>query len=675
MSSGGAPVRPYSERALDCVCWVFAIWTMACHAAVVTGASLWVAGVLFALLLAGTAAWRVRHPAAREADLADPAPVAPPADLPLRGLAVMAAGALVWLWSSQALAFWWGVAVFLASLLALSLWRDAVEGVAARPAVRDEIALGVLALACAALALVAHRPDLDDAFYLNLAVAAADAPGAALLANDTLHGVDGLPIHHPIYRVHSWELWNALVARLGGISVIGAFHFVHAAVAAFLVPLAWAGLFRRIAPRAWLAAVFAVVVVLIALGAQHRGYANFAFVRIWQGKAILVSAVLPYIASLAIDLARAPSRARTLRLALAQIAALGLSSTALWAAPVTAVCAAASALQPSRAALRTLGLVLLACGYVLCAGLVMRAALAADLGERRAAVESDELRAHVAEADARRAERHRPGAQLEQALQAVMGEGAGRPLVLVAWLMGCALAPAGVGRRYASAASLAVWLTLFNPYATELVTRGVVGNSYWRVLWVLPVPALCALALVAPLVWVPRRGVALALSASLCLGFVRLAAPSALAPGNDVQLAVPDYKVPHDAYRAAELFAERVPAGAVVVAPRPVAAWLPTFAERAAPLLVREPYLRRYRNALGNDDLYHRVVMTDYVSGIRSTADATRHFERGLERYGVSGVLLAVTADAAQARTVLRDAGFVKLLATLDYEIWVREAA
>ena len=89
-----------------------------------------------------------------------------------------------------------------------------------------------------ALALLAHRPDLDDAFYLNLAVAAVDQPQAALLAEDTLHGIAGLPVHHPVYRVHTWELWNALWSWLTGVPVIAMFHWVSASLAAALVPLA-----------------------------------------------------------------------------------------------------------------------------------------------------------------------------------------------------------------------------------------------------------------------------------------------------------------------------------------------------------------------------------------------------------------------------------------------------
>ena len=57
-----------------------------------------------------------------------------------------------------------------------------------------EMLLWLLAAAGVVLTLISHRPDADDAFYVNVAVAAADAPGRALLSVDTMHGIPGLPL-------------------------------------------------------------------------------------------------------------------------------------------------------------------------------------------------------------------------------------------------------------------------------------------------------------------------------------------------------------------------------------------------------------------------------------------------------------------------------------------------
>ena len=163
------------------------------------------------------------------------------------------------------------------------------------PSRASEALLWLLALACVVLTLVAHRPDADDAFYVNIAVAAVDVPRQALLSTDTLHGIDGLPLYLPVYRVHSYELLNAAMAYLTGIPAIYTFHWISAAFAALLVPLAYAKLFRLLTPRWWLWSVGVLTVILVAAGETHRWYGNFAFVRIWQGKAVFLSVFLPLI--------------------------------------------------------------------------------------------------------------------------------------------------------------------------------------------------------------------------------------------------------------------------------------------------------------------------------------------------------------------------------------------
>jgi len=665
LNSRPVPADPWSERIVDGACLVFAAWTLACHMAVAAGGSLWLAATGFVALLVALPVALRRLPDAPMPLV--PPPVAPGWDPALRAGGILAACVAAWTLSESPLALWWAAVGLLGAATLASVRQDPAPGASLARGRGFEAALWGLALGCAGLALLAHRPDLDDAFYLNLAVAAVDDPRAALLAEDTLHGIAGLPVHYPTYRVHTWELWNALWSRLTGVPVIAMFHWVSALLAAALIPLAWARLFRRLVPSYWLAAVCVLLLVLIVGGDLHRGYGNFAFVRIWQGKSVVLSVLLPVVAACALDFSRAPSWRRGLLLAATQIAALGCSSSALWAAPAVSLSAAACALRPGRAGLRRLALAASTSIYLLGVGAGMQATLAEDHAARLA----EPGPAVAAEKREERASRHVPGLQLEAALATVLGDGAARSLGLVALLGGWAFVAPGLGRRYACVVPLAVLLVLLNPYTSDAVSRSVVGNSYWRTFWVLPIPALLALSLSAAFGW--GRGRVLAGSATLlaCGLFALVPDHTTLSPKNDVRLGWPGFKVT-EAYRVAELFHERMPAGASVVAPRAVAAWLPTFTGRTHPLLVRDAYLRRHRAALGHEDLDHRLLMTEFVSGVSAEPNAALHFAHGLERYAVRGVLLAVTPTALRAREALRDAGFEKVLATLEFEIWTR---
>jgi hypothetical protein len=689
---------------VDSACVVFAVWTLCCHAAVALGASLraLVAGFA-ALAAAASLAWlarrRARGPRAFGAPMAfgarmafgapaalgAPAAAGPgPGGSPRRALLALRAAGLaaglglsVWL-PHQLVAFWWAALLLLAAAAAGCVLREPARAEAPAAGRALEAGLLLLALACAALALVANRVDLDDAFYVNLATAAVDAPAAPLLAGDTLHGVPGLPLHLPVYRLHGWELWNAALAWVTGIPALACFHFVGAALGAALVPLALARLCRWLAPRCWPWAVAACVFVLLAAGEPHRWYGNFALVRIWQGKGLLLFVFLPLVQAHAIEFALRPGRGAWLRLAAAQIAALGCSSSALWLAPAAALSAAACALPLSRRGAGRLLLLAAASAYLLCAGLAARQWMAADPALEPLALRTPEVEAMRELRQLPEESRHAPGVQLDLSLLLVAGDGRLRPLLLLALVAAWTLAPAGLGRRFAILVPLAALVVLLDPYTTEWLGANVTGPSTWRALWLVPVPLLLALMLVSPLavgsLARPLRGLA-ALAA--CVGFAWLVpAPFGLAAENQVRFAFPPrLKVPPEALRWAQLVSERAGPGSVVVAPVDVSAWLPTLHRHAQPLVVRPLYLARYAEALGAGDLELRLFMTAFVSGDAQEPQAPPRFAEGLERFGVRAVLLQEFAAAPRARAVLRAAGFARDLKGADYEIWLRPAA
>ncbi|MGI9592074.1 MAG: DUF6077 domain-containing protein, partial [Myxococcota bacterium] len=352
----------------DAACVVFAFWTLACHGASFLGASFGAALAGFAGLLVAVLVWRLSPawppevPASRQEG-----PDEPPGSAALRAALAVAGVGVAFLLQGQPVALWWGSL----AVLVAAAWGFVSPAPGSEPAAGGrwrESALWALSGVCAAVALVSHRIDLDDAFYVNLALAAAESPGLPVLAGDTLHGVPGLPLHLPVYRLHSWELFNAGLALLSGIPAIAAFHLVAAPLVAALAPLALARLLRLLSPRFWIQAVAAVIWVLLVSADTHRWYANFGLVRIWQGKAVLLMVLLPLVYAYATGFAREPSLRRFLLLAAAQVAAVGATSSALWLAPISALAAATCALPITRRGLARLALVALSSVYVLGAG-------------------------------------------------------------------------------------------------------------------------------------------------------------------------------------------------------------------------------------------------------------------------------------------------------------------
>jgi hypothetical protein len=652
---------PLSERVCDGVVVVFGVWTMASHAVVAGGGGLIALLLLFAAALIAVILLKLwlgtsPPPEVNEPAVADTT-AQTPGGLRIAALVLGVGLALSAATRSDASQLWWGALVLLGLAAVVVYARETPRLSTPEAARASERLLWLLAAAGVGLTLISHRPDADDAFYVNAAVAAADVPGRALLSVDTMHGIPGLPLHLSVYRVQSYELLNGAVAYLTGIPPIYSFHWVLAALAALLVPLAHARLFRILTPRHWLAAVATLLVILVAAGETHRWYGNFAFVRLWQGKSIFLSVFTPLIYAYAFRFALRPNRRDWILLALAQIGAVGCSSSALWAAPLAALVGLASAARPSWDGARTVLLGGLASAYVLAASQLARSSLVASTGGGPTG------RATWL------------GPRLLDALVPVLGDSRllilGVAVLLTAWVF----ATPGLARRFAVVSPLVVFVGLLNPFTAVWVVGNVTGPAYWRALWALPLPILLTLMLASPLELGdatarqgPRRAtwlVALVAYATLIPRY------SGLSPENNVRLGWPALKVPEPFYQLAAAVNQNAPPGSYVAVPTDVGAWVVTFPHHVYPLTVRN-YLGPWRNRLTGRNFAERAAIQRFLDSPELVEASPEQFRDGLERFEVRAVCLVSSPQAATARAVLQQAGFHEVAGAGDYGVWVR---
>jgi len=644
----------------------FAGWTLCVHATRVAGGSLAVlVGGAAAAGASALVAARWLGSRAPEDGGVRPGAVAPAVDgsaapgarvaiapVALAVVATAAPGAPPWLF--------WSAALALCAVLAARELRRPVAAPPPGPFRRGHVVfLAAASALCVAVTLCARRPDADDAYFVNLAVAAADAPFAPLGARDTLHGLPGppagMPAGYPTYRLHAVELLAGALAWLGGVRAIAVAHLGVAAAAAALLPLALARAARELAGAAWPVAVGAALLVLLAFGDTHHGYGNLGPVRLHQGKAVFVSLVVPLLVAYGLGFARRPGARTWLRLAAVQVAGLGLSASALWAAPAVAGLALAAGVPATRAGARTLALGLGASAYPLLAAALL-------VGATREAVGAHDLARDT-------------GALFEHARAVVLGSG---PAAWLAWLGvlgGAALAPTRVARRVAIAFPLGFLALLWNPLLTPWLAEHVTGApTYWRVFWVLPVPLLLGVAVAGASALAGRRGGrpgALAAAAACALALCIAPSDGTLSADNRVRLGAPGLDVPEPAFRAAEALARHAPPGAGVLAPYPVAAWVPTLRADLSPLAVRTDYLLGLRAVLGDDEVARRGLLVNLVSGPDPDPRALRVLRARLDDGSLAAVCVAAAAPPA-VRVALEDAGLAEVAAAGGYRVYAR---
>ena len=487
-------------------------------------------------------------------------------------------------------------------------------------------------------------------------------PEAPLLAGDTLHGIPGVPLALPTYRVQSYQQLQAALAYATGMRVLDVAHLLLPGIAAFLVPLAWARLLRILLPGRWIFGVGAVLAFLFGMADGSHAFANFAFVRMHQGKSVLLCVVLPVVLATALEFGSAPDRRRFLRLALAQIAAVGLSASALWLAPLVAGLALLST-AGSPLDLRTLLLGVTASTWVVALGLGLRAETQAFFDGAHFPITA------------------RPRGALElfsQSSELVLGKGPSGAAVLASALAAWAAAPTAILRRVTGLFVLGFALLIWNPFTADRVAAMLTSpQTYWRVFWLLPLPAFAAAVVTWPLELARGRTPAwLAGGATLLLAVTLFGvAPMrhALSTSNGVEIDTPGWKVPAAEWAAARAIAAHASSGELVLAPLAVSPWIPIARDHPQPLVVRPPYLRLIYRFVGAEEMNRRLRLARLVSGEQTFAHAGDALARAIDEYPLAAVCVARETERwPELRTVLERSRLTLVSSEAPYEVWAR---
>lgn len=547
--------------------------------------------------------------------------------------------------------------VALPTLLVVGWWalrrRRRTRAMAmARPPERFLWAMVLLAIA---VTLGVQRPDADDSFYLNLAANVADRPAQPLLCCDTLVGEEGLPIQHPTQRFQSLVVLSGALAFLTPIDAIVWSHLFIPALAALLVVLAHARLLRLLAPERWRWCLAAIMLVYLTVGDAHAWYSNLGFVRLHQGKAIFLSALVPLISAYALEMGRMPGRRVWLCLAASQVAAVGLTPTALWVAPAVSGLALLAAFVPSRRGLEGL----------LLGGLSSFYPLLAALGVRPEMIEALQQGLELRSAET----------LIARAASYVLGDGWLPWVAVLASALAWWTCARGLARRFCLVVPLVFLLIFFNPFLARWMAGNVTGVfTYWRVFWLVPIPIFIALCLTLPLGPRGQRWPRLVQwgTSLVLMGLFVCLVPQVwvLGKANRVRVAPFALKVPPP-YEAAAALVRRVPPGAVVVAPLSVAAWTTTFHHHPYPVVARLQYLRP---ELGAMNIYHRSTMMAFVSGPVAPENVSlAAFFSLLELYEVRGAVLRRSLPWRQDLVAgLEARGWIRQEEVGRFEIWTR---
>lgn len=600
----------------------FGSWTIACHLSVVFHVSFSTLSKFapLAILIGAVCAVWFRNGGCPERCRAESAPEA----VKLAWVAAAAALVLLRILGVGYKAFWIGCVLLLsAALLKMPRTESPRADEPADLSAASKWILIALVLITPVLTYIAHRPDIDDAVYVGTAADAVAHPELPVLSHDVLYGDNTLPLMLPSYSVESYELLIGAAARLLGGSPIYWAHAVFPTVLAMLVPISWGLLMRILTPKYWVAGTLVALVVL-TLPADFRGFGNFAFVRLFQGKALFVSSGIPLLFASAWSFAEYRSFGRWLVLAATAIACIGLTASAIFVVPMALAAAALSGWCRGQGQLALL--IFLPAIYPLACGLIIRAKFAslAPVFAKLPAIAP---------------------------LAATMVFGSRAEYVIFFGLLAAPFLQSNASRRRLLVVLvLCYFFFALNPYTFKLLSKLTTRDAVWRLLWCVPVSGIVAAGIMSAVRLIEQKGGKLAGNAAIAwviLGIGYLLPYSSLFPANGVSYSLRPLKVNLPDYEVARAAIQATPQAGSILAPEAVAVWIPTFVHRPPLVSIRALYDDEMGAHLQPEDAATRRELRELVSG---TAFAPEDVRRLLDQMSKYSVGLIVTGNEAADR-------------------------
>ena len=242
--------------------------------------------------------------------------------------------------------------------------------------IRTMLVLALAALIGAALASVYSRPDGDDHLYVPEAVYAMTFPDEPL--GYTVHFLYQEPAIQSVVvgTAQPFEYAQALLASGLGVDFLFVYHILVVALVGAAVPLAAYSLLRHLSEDTLTAALAAALSILILtlMGDTKYTPGSLSFTRLFQGKAVLLSAGIPFFMAESLAFFRRPGLQRWIHTAIVATALCGLSSTAFFLVPMVALATGIGCV----AALRVKRPILTLAWYGACTGYLVTFALYAS---------------------------------------------------------------------------------------------------------------------------------------------------------------------------------------------------------------------------------------------------------------------------------------------------------
>lgn len=198
------------------------------------------------------------------------------------------------------------------------------------------LCLLLLGLLAGTFTVTVLRPDYDDlTLFHRVLVQDWREP---FLTGDTVTNYPGLPPQSILHVTTSYEPLVGLTAKVVHVRPLHLYYNSPSVLAALALVVVYFLFYRVLGLGEWtaVAAVGLVLVFLTIDGNAHGSFGNMALDRLWQGKCIVWSVLVPAYLLQAYRYLKEPDFRRLIRLVLMGISAVGLSEVGVYTLPILA---------------------------------------------------------------------------------------------------------------------------------------------------------------------------------------------------------------------------------------------------------------------------------------------------------------------------------------------------
>lgn len=199
--------------------------------------------------------------------------------------------------------------------------------------------LGTASVAGALSALVIHRPDVDDFYYVPNAVFYVEHPREPMTYVLRAFHSAGAPFEEiAIATSLPYEYLQAVVAHFTGLEYLSVYHVVFPVLVGFAIPMAWIVALSRFTSTSRTSAFGTLVMLAMVtlLGDTHRAFGNLSFARAFQGKGLFIAVGLPLFSALIFRFFEEATPLVWVAVSMTATALVGTTTTALAMLPALA---------------------------------------------------------------------------------------------------------------------------------------------------------------------------------------------------------------------------------------------------------------------------------------------------------------------------------------------------